>query len=193
MRKYMYTKSYIIFLTSLIASDMMNISLIKDTLNEDSFVKGVDEMDSINNNLSSEDLSLKLIRVLGKMSKVLADKLLLNIKEYGVSPTEFAVLEVLYSKGDLPVQKIGEKILITSGTMTYVIDKLEKKKLLKRTASLEDRRVIYSSLTVEGKRLLDDIFPKHKHYINDLLSDLSDEEKVTFIELAKKLGLSIKE
>ncbi len=148
-------------------------------------------MDNINNELSGEDLSIKVIRVLGQMSKVLSDKLLINIKDFGLSPTEFGVLEVLYHKGDLPLQKIGESILITSGTITYVIDKLEKKRLLKRSASAKDRRVIYASLTKEGKTLLDDIFPKHKKYIHDLLSGLSDEEKITFIELTKKLGLSI--
>lgn len=150
-------------------------------------------MPKINNRLSGEDLSFKLLAVLGKMSKVLRDKLVANIKEFGLSPTEFAVLEVLYNKGDLPLQKIGEKILITSGTITYVIDKLEKKKLLKRSASTEDRRIIYAKLTDEGKRLLDEIFPIHKRYINELLSGLSDEEKITFIQLTKKLGLSIKE
>ena len=67
-----------------------------------------------------------------------------------LSITEFSVLEVLYQKGKQTIQQIGNSILISSGSMTYVIDKLEQKGLLNRNACPDDRRVIHVTLTDDG-------------------------------------------
>ncbi len=89
------------------------------------------------------------------------DRAVKDMKQYGLSPSEFMILEVLYTKGKIPLQQIGGKILVTSGSITYNIDKLENKGLLKRVPCEEDRRVIYAEITAEGIELFDRIFPKH--------------------------------
>ncbi|WP_143522293.1 MarR family winged helix-turn-helix transcriptional regulator, partial [Pseudomonas sp. 2822-17] len=73
-----------------------------------------------------------------------------DIKGFGLNTTEFAVLELLYSKGDQPIQKIGEKVLIASSSITYVVDKLEKKNYLIRKPCPKDRRITYAAITTEG-------------------------------------------
>jgi MarR family 2-MHQ and catechol resistance regulon transcriptional repressor len=108
-----------------------------------------------------------------------------------VNPTEFAVLELLYHKGDQPLQQIGGKILLASGSITYVVDKLEQKGLLKRVACPNDRRVTFAQITDKGKDFIENIFPDHEKHIHSLMSELTPEEKGTAIELLKKLGLSI--
>lgn len=71
-----------------------------------------------------------------------------------MNPTEFAVLELLYHKGQQPLQQIGGKILLASGSITYVVDKLEKKGFLERVACPNDRRVTYAAITTqEDKRI----------------------------------------
>jgi MarR family 2-MHQ and catechol resistance regulon transcriptional repressor len=110
-----------------------------------------------------------------------------------LNPTEFGVLEVLFHKGPQPLQQIGEKILISSGNITYVVDKLEKKKLLVRKPCAEDRRVIYAELTDQGKQFLADIFPSHKEAIEKAVSGLTAEEKQQAIALLKKLGRAAQE
>ncbi|MEL3974129.1 MarR family transcriptional regulator [Rossellomorea oryzaecorticis] len=136
--------------------------------------------------------SLKLFIVLSRAYKALNEEINKNIQENGLNPTEFAVLELLYHKGDQPLQQIGGKILLASGSITYVVDKLEQKGYLKRVACPKDRRVTYAQISETGRSLIDKIFPNHEERIHELMSALSPEEKNDAIELVKKLGLSIK-
>lgn len=61
--------------------------------------------------------SLKLFVVLSKAYRAVMDRAVKDMKQYGISPSEFMVLEVLYTKGKIPLQQIGEKVLITSGSI----------------------------------------------------------------------------
>jgi MarR family transcriptional regulator, 2-MHQ and catechol-resistance regulon repressor len=135
--------------------------------------------------------SLKLFIVLSRAYKAINEHVNKVIQTKGLNPTEFAVLELLYHKGDQPLQQIGGKILLASGSITYVVDKLEVKGFLKRVACPKDRRVTYAQITDEGRKFIDDIFPDHELRIHELMSSLSEEEKETAIELLKKLGLSV--
>jgi MarR family transcriptional regulator, 2-MHQ and catechol-resistance regulon repressor len=112
-----------------------------------------------------------------------------NIRSHGFNPTEFAVLELLYSKGPHPLQHIGGEILITSGSITYVIDKLEKKGLLIRRACNKDRRVSYAVLTDKGTATMNRIFPQHAQLLSQVLAGLTTEEQEAATLLLKKLGL----
>jgi len=98
------------------------------------------------------------------------------------------VLELLYHKGPQPLQQIGSKVLMSSGNITYVVDKLEQKGLVKRRASLEDRRLIYAETTDAGNRLIEEVFPKHAEVIHQAVNGLTDEEKKLASQLLKKLG-----
>ncbi|CDN43250.1 MarR family transcriptional regulator [Paenibacillus sp. D9] len=132
--------------------------------------------------------SLKLFVVLSKAYRTIMDLAIKDMKKYGLSPSEFTVLEVLYTKGRVPLQQIGEKILVTSGSVTYNIDKLEKKELLKRIPCEDDRRVTFAELTEQGRRLFDSIFPQHASLIHSLTAGLDPEEKELAASLLKKLG-----
>ncbi|WP_071459257.1 MarR family winged helix-turn-helix transcriptional regulator [Bacillus massilinigeriensis] len=134
--------------------------------------------------------SLKLFIVLSRAHRAITERVNRTIQKNGLNPTEFAVLELLYHKGDQPLQQIGGKILLASGSITYVVDKLEKKELLRRVACPNDRRVTFAQITEEGKAFMKDIFPEHSESIDELMSVLSEEEKATAIDLLKKLGLS---
>jgi MarR family transcriptional regulator, 2-MHQ and catechol-resistance regulon repressor len=138
------------------------------------------------------DQSLKLFIVLSRAYRAVNEHVNKRIQRYGLNPTEFAVLELLFHKGDQPLQQIGGKILLASGSMTYVIDKLEKKDYIRRVACAEDRRVTFAQITENGKKLIEQVFPTHHNEIDQLMSVLSEEEKDTAIELLKKIGLSVK-
>ena len=135
-----------------------------------------------------EELSLKLFVVLSKAYKSLMDSAAKDIRTYGLSPSEFAIMEALYSKGRYPIQQIGEAILLTSGSMTYNIDKLENKGLLRRVLCQDDRRVVHAEMTEAGEKLFDHIFPKHRTYIHEVMTGLSSEQKAEAILLLKLLG-----
>lgn len=135
-----------------------------------------------------EQLSLKLFvvmtRALNAVKKCVED----DIRRLGLNPTEFAVLELIYSKGEQPIQKIGEKVLIASSSITYVVDKLEKKDLIKRKPCPKDRRITYATITTLGKETMDSVFPRHRAAIKEIMAGLSTDEKETTIELLKRLG-----
>jgi MarR family transcriptional regulator, 2-MHQ and catechol-resistance regulon repressor len=135
--------------------------------------------------------SLKLFIVLSRAYRALNEEVNKVIQQRGLNPTEFAVLELLYHKGDQPLQQIGGKILLASGSITYVVDKLEQKGYLRRNGCPKDRRVTYAQITDEGRALIEEIFPEHSQRIKELMDVLSPEEKQTAIDLLKKLGLSV--
>ena len=139
-----------------------------------------------------KDQSLKLFIVLSRAYRAVNEHVNKRIQRYGLNPTEFAVLELLFHKGDQPLQQIGGKILLASGSMTYVIDKLEKKEYIKRVACADDRRVTLAQITEKGKKLIEQVFPAHKNEIDRLMSVLSEDEKEMAIEILKKVGLSVK-
>ncbi|WP_419879277.1 MarR family winged helix-turn-helix transcriptional regulator [Brevibacillus centrosporus] len=134
-------------------------------------------------------MSLKLFVILSRAYRSISDFVTEDMKRYGLNPSEFMVLELLYHKGEQPIQHIGKKVLLASGSMTYVIDKLESKQLLERKSSQEDRRVIYASITKAGKQLMDEIFPQHRAAIEKLFKGLTAEQKDTMIQLLKETGL----
>src|SRR5690625_859314 len=131
--------------------------------------------------LTDTELSLKLFVVLTRTLQSIQKQTVKDIRRYGVNQTEFAVLELLYNKGEQPIQKIGEKVLLASSSITYVVDKLEKKEYLKRKACPKDRRVTYSTLTNSEKQLMDDIFSEHTEAIHNIFSRLNATEKEQLI------------
>lgn len=136
--------------------------------------------------------SLKLLVVMLKASQTIEDIVRRDMKTYGINPTEFAVLELLYHKGNQPIQRIGEKILLASSSITYVIDKLEEKGYVERVDCPEDRRIKFASLTEEGRAFMEEVFPKHGERIGEIFAHLTEEEKDMAIELLKKIGLGNK-
>jgi len=142
---------------------------------------------------AEKDASLELWVVLSRAYNWVNAHVVRDIRCYGLNPTEFGVLEALYHKGPLPLQQLGEKVLISSGNITYTVDKLEQKQLLIRRHSPEDRRVIFAELTPQGRELLAAIFPKHAQAIQAAMSCLTPEEQVEAARLLKKLGLAAQE
>src|SRR5699024_11043501 len=116
-----------------------------------------------------------------------------DIRSHQLNLTEFAVLELLFHKGAQPIQKIGDKVLLASSSITYVVDKLEEKKLLQRKPCPNDRRITDESLTPEGNELMCEVFPQHSKAIQEIFAGLDMEEKTMMVDHLKKLGLYAEE
>ena len=130
----------------------------------------------------------KVVIEIMRASNLLIDDLKKTLKNYPVNVTEFAVMEFLYSKGEKSIQEIRDRILLASGSATYVVDNLEKKGYVNRKISQKDKRVTYIKLTEVGKKLMDDIFPIHKINTKKIFDDLTKEELVTLKEILKKIN-----
>jgi MarR family 2-MHQ and catechol resistance regulon transcriptional repressor len=133
--------------------------------------------------------ALKLWVVMNRALRSVEDPLRRQVEAHGLSMTEFAVLEVLFAKGALPIGEIGGRVLRSSGSMTYVVDKLETRGLLRRRACPADRRVIYGELTEEGHALVGRVFPEHAALVAALTQGLQQDEQAAVAELLKRMGL----
>ena len=140
-----------------------------------------DEMDRTK---SSMNAFIGLNRTLDYLEKIVRE----DVKQYGLNITEFAVLELLYNKGDQPIQRIRERVLIASSSISYVVDKLEEKGCVTRIRNQQDKRIINASLTQQGRHIMDDIFPNHAETIQSTFSILTDEELQTLQNTLKKLS-----
>ena len=138
--------------------------------------------------MKREEEALRVLTILLRASGSVTNMLKKDMLTYGMNPTEFAVLEVLFSLGKQPIQIIGKKVLLASSSTTYVIDQLEKKGLVERVQSEDDRRVTLVSLTDEGQEMMESIFPQHSQVIKKLFEELSDEGLHELGESLKKVG-----
>jgi MarR family 2-MHQ and catechol resistance regulon transcriptional repressor len=111
-----------------------------------------------------------------------------SIVDLEICGSDFAVLEALLHRGALPVNEIGRKVLLTSGSITVAVDRLEQKGLVERRASADDRRAKIVHLTAEGRKLITRAYNEHAADMEQLASDLSTAERATLIRLLKKIG-----
>src|SRR5690606_29081524 len=135
-----------------------------------------------------EELSLKLFVVLTRTLQSIKKRAEEDIKCLGLNPTEFAVLELIYHKGEQAIQKIGEKVLIDSSSNTDGADKSQKKLLMARRPNPEYRRVIFAAITEKGTALMEEMFPKHKNAMQEIFAGINMKEKENMIQQLKKLG-----
>lgn len=130
----------------------------------------------------------RAIAALVRTSGAFHQKIKEDAATHGLHVTEFSVLELLYHQGRQPVQKVAQHVLITSGSTTYVLDKLVKKQLVKRTLCAEDRRVTYVELTDEGQQLMQNAFPEHLENMAQFFDGVDEVTLKEWIELTRKLG-----
>ena len=114
-----------------------------------------------------------------------------NIRTMGLTPPQFGVIEALGHLGPMRVGELCDKMLVSGGNMTLVLDNLERDGLVERTAHKKDRRALLIQLTDKGKNLFNKIFVKHAEAVKDIMSALSENEQKELGKLLKKLGLAI--
>ena len=140
-----------------------------------------------------QEAALKLWVVLARAYNAVAARMSEDVARHDLTPTEFAILEVLYHKGPLLLGEVQRKILVTSGGITYLVDRLVEKGLVKREECAEDRRARYAVLTPAGSALIRKIFPQHAMAIERAVSGLSTTEQLEAVLLLKKLGFTAAE
>ena len=137
--------------------------------------------------------ALKLWVVLARSYAAVARVVDKDISRHGLTTTEFGILEVLHHKGPLLLGEIQRKVLVTSGGITYLVDRLVAKGLVTREPSPDDRRARYAVLTAEGSRLIGTIFPTHAALLTQAIGALTAEEQGAATALLRKLGHAVSE
>ncbi|MCI6157090.1 MAG: MarR family winged helix-turn-helix transcriptional regulator [Peptoniphilaceae bacterium] len=108
--------------------------------------------------------------------------------QYGLTMSQFMVLEALYSKGDMSVGQVRDRILSSVGTIPLIVNNLVKMGYVERRADAEDRRVCILHLTPEGYEVIHQVAPRNADMIENNMKVLNAEEKEQLHYLLKKLG-----
>jgi DNA-binding MarR family transcriptional regulator len=104
-----------------------------------------------------------------------------HVHKLDLTLPQFDVIITLGGTAGMPYKTLGEKTLITKGTLTGVINRLEDKELIQRVASKTDGRSQIIRLTETGNALFERTFPEHLQFINRLFNDYSTED-ITALE-----------
>jgi MarR family 2-MHQ and catechol resistance regulon transcriptional repressor len=127
--------------------------------------------------------------VLSKAARAVEQNARNSVAGLGLGLSDFAVLEALLHKGAQPVYVIGKRVLLTSGSITTAIDRLESRNLVRRTPHPEDQRARLVQLTGRGKRLIENAFRQHALDMEETMAVLTPTERVELTRLLKKAGL----
>jgi MarR family 2-MHQ and catechol resistance regulon transcriptional repressor len=134
--------------------------------------------------------ALKLWVVLSRAHASISAHAVAHVADHGLSLTEFAILEALYHRGRMVLGEIQRRILVSSGGITFLVDRLAEKGLVVRQECPEDRRAKYVSLTREGTKLIRELFPSHAHTLAESMHGLTSEEQEEATRLLRTLGLT---
>jgi MarR family transcriptional regulator, 2-MHQ and catechol-resistance regulon repressor len=99
-----------------------------------------------------------------------------DVKAMGLTTTQFDVIATLGNQPPMTCKDLGEKTLVTKGTLTGVLERLEAKGILERKLNPEDARSQIIGLTQAGQALFEKVFPAHLQHLEKAFSKLSDKE-----------------
>ena len=111
-----------------------------------------------------------------------------HVRTLGLTTSQFDIIATLGNTPGMTFKELGENTLITKGTLTGVVDRLEAKKLVRRVALPADGRCQVVQLTPKGEALFAEVFPAHLAYMADAMAGLSAEELQQTQNMLKRLG-----
>ncbi len=136
------------------------------------------------------EAALKLWVVLSRAQAAVSAHVSADVARHGLTLTEFAILEALYHRGAMLLGEVQRRILVSSGGITFLVDRLVAKGLVERQECPSDRRARYAALTEEGEAMIRRIFPAHAAMIERVVSGLDLPEQEEAANLLKRLGHS---
>jgi MarR family 2-MHQ and catechol resistance regulon transcriptional repressor len=114
-----------------------------------------------------------------------------HIRSLGLTPAQFDIIATLGNTPGMPFKELGEKTLITKGTLTGVVDRLADKKLVQRVASPNDGRSQTVQLTPQGVVLFERIFPDYLTHLQRAFVEFSPEELVNIEKSLQHLRVAL--
>ncbi len=140
---------------------------------------------------NSNSPDLKLWTVLAKAYEAVRAHAFAHIERCGLTPGEFGVLDTLYHRGPMLLGDLQHRVLVTSGGISFLTDRLEARHLVARREYPKDRRTREVVLTAEGEALMQRIFPEHTAAIERALAGADPEVKRATTALLRNVGHSV--
>ncbi len=131
---------------------------------------------------------LPVIRELARCYQAFESYSARHVRSLDLTPSQFDIIATLGNTPGMSFRELGEKTLITKGTLTGVVDRLEAKHLVRRLPSPTDGRCQIVQLTARGEAVFAKVFPAHVAYVGSAFSELSHEELHRMQDALKRLG-----
>lgn len=135
--------------------------------------------------------NIKLMVVFGKMTHAFQENLGKNLESLGMPGSLYPILAHLNDVEKAKTQKLGEIAVISSGTITHTVNRLIKLGYVEKVQDEQDKRIFWIQITEEGKKNFMAVHLVHMKFLDGLLEDFSEEDKLEFIELIKYFGKGI--
>lgn len=103
------------------------------------------------------------------------------------SKNEVFVMILLYRRGEVNMTQVSDYLQVPLNTVTGIVDRMEKRGLLERQRSAEDKRVVTIQMTEQGMACIKDILDQVFRYGQSILSKLTPQELQTGIQLIDKV------
>jgi DNA-binding MarR family transcriptional regulator len=110
-----------------------------------------------------------------------------HIRSLGLTPPQFDIVATLGNTAGMSFKELGEKTLITKGTLTGVVDRLEARGVVRRVGSDADRRSTRVELTEAGAALFDDVFPGVVARTKQVFDRLGESERLALEASLRRL------
>ena len=128
---------------------------------------------------------LKSIRLLAECVQSFERFTTEDLRQYGLTHAQFDIIATLGNTAGMSYKELGQKTLITKGTMTGVVERLEHKGLVERERCTIDKRLYFVRLTESGDQLFQEVFPKITCKGRQLFAHYSDAD---FTQLEQMLS-----
>ena len=125
---------------------------------------------------SANESFLQVVRELARAYQAFSAYSEAHVRQFDLTPAQFDVIATLGNTNGLCMGELGEKTLITKGTLTGVIDRLIHKQLVCRETLPENRRSVIVQLTPEGQEVFDRVFPAHIAHLKTRFDKLDASE-----------------
>ena len=139
----------------------------------------------------NEVRALNAFITLARASEAVAARLQRDLAGKRLTTSQFGVIEALLHLGPLCQGELAGKLLRSGASMTSVVEGLEKRGLVVRQRTEEDKRFVRVALTGKGRRLIQEIFPAHAETVTRLFSVLTEEEQEQLRRLCRTLGIGV--
>lgn len=114
------------------------------------------------------------------------------LNSYTITPPQFIALQWLFEHGDMTIGDLSNKMYLAFSTTTDLVDRMEKNDLVVRIREEQDRRVVRIKLLKEGERIIEEVIQKRQEYLENMLTNFSEDEAIQFAKLLEKLHTNMK-
>jgi MarR family 2-MHQ and catechol resistance regulon transcriptional repressor len=134
--------------------------------------------------------ALRLWVIMSRAQAAVAHHAAEDVARHGLTLAEFGIIEALYHRGPMLLGEVQKRILVSSGGITFLVDRLAAKGLVERRTCEADRRARYAALTPAGSALVAEIFPTHAAVIARAVGAVSEEDQQIAADILRAIGRS---